>query len=141
MCLFSLMVLVFCCCVFLFCFCFCFFRGGISFEKLTSTLERVSLKNYNWKISCYLYSLYEIVLLMIWVQYWSLNIRSSLHGISGKDFWRLELAHKSCILSPSGNSTINIFCYFVKSIYLQNSFSFTINTPSNKRPLKKLKND
>ena len=105
---------------------------------LSLTLERVSLKNYNWKISCYLYSHYEIVLLMIWVQYWSLNVRSSLHGISGKDFWRLELAHKSCILSPSGNRTVNIF-YFVKSIYLQNSFSFTINTPSNKRPSKNWK--
>ena len=123
MCLFSLMVLVFCCCVFLFCFCFCFFRGGISFEKLTSTR-----RGFHWKIITenfllYLFTLWN-VLLMIWVQFRSLSIRSSLHGISGKDFWRLDLAHKICILSPSGNKTINILCCFVKSIYLQNSFCF-----------------
>ena len=43
----------------------------------------------------------------------------------------------SCIFSPSGNRNINL-CYFVKCIYLQNS-AFTINTSSNKRPLKNRK--
>ena len=79
---------------------------------------------WSWKISCYIYLHYEIVLLMIWVQYRSLNLRPSLRSISGKVFWCLELPHKSCILSSSGNRTINIFCYFVKSIYLQNSLCF-----------------
>ena len=78
----------------------------------------------SWKISCYIYLHCEIVLLMIWVQYRSLNLKPSLRRISGKVFWRLELPHKSCILSSSGNRIINIFCYFVKSIYLQNLLCF-----------------
>ena len=53
-------------------------------------------------------------------------------------FWRLELPHKSCNLKYSGNRTIIILCYFVRGTCLQNS-AFTIITPSNKRPLKKLK--
>ena len=104
-------------------------------------MERVSLKNYNLKIYCCIYPHYEIVFLMIWVQYRNLNLRSSLHGISEKDFLRLELAHKSCMLSPSGNRTVNILCYLsAKKVFICKTHSaFTINTPSNKRPLKKLK--
>ena len=126
---------------FCFLFAFAFFRWGSSFEKLTSTMERVSLKNYNLKIYCCIYPHYEIVFLMIWVQYRNLNLRSSLHGISEKDFLRLELAHKSCMLSPSGNRTVNILCYLsAKKVFICKTHSaFTINTPSNKRPIKKLK--
>ena len=104
-------------------------------------MERVSLKNYNLKIYCCIYPHYEIVFLMIWVQYRNLNLRSSLHGISEKDFLRLELAHKSCMLSPSGNRTVNILCYLsAKKVFICKTHSaFTINTPSNKRPIKKLK--
>ena len=123
--LFSLTVLVlFLLLRFFFVLAFIFSEGELVLKSRHQLWRGISLKSCNWKIICYIYLHYEIVLLMNWVQYGSLNIRSSSHRISGKDFWHLELARKSCILSPFDNRTFNIHCYFVKGIYLQNSFSF-----------------
>ena len=88
------------------------------------------------KISRYIYLHYEIVLLIIWVQYRSFNNRSTLHRVSGK-----VLTFRTCpqklyfetLWQPDYQYSW-LFCKKCLSAKL----SFTINTHSNKRPLKKL---
>ena len=89
---------------------------------------------WSWKISCYIYLHYEIVLLMIWVQYRSLNITSTLHRLSGKAFSRLGVVF-SAPLQPEYQSLLLCKMYLSAKLSFYNKHFLEQTTPQKSKNL------